>query len=72
MNLEQRSCILDAVFRAARTAAEVPLTAEEDGEVFIAFVVEEALRWLTAEGHDADVVEVRAVLHALTGYGKAG
>lgn len=72
MNLEQRSQILDAVFRAARDAAEVPLTAEEDGEVFTSFVVEGALRMLMEEGAFVAPVEVRAVLRALTGYGKAG
>lgn len=72
MNLEQRSQILDAVFRAARDAAEVPLTAEEDGEAFTSFIVEAALRLLMEEGAFVAPVEVRAVLRALTGYGKAG
>jgi hypothetical protein len=72
MNMEERSQILDAIFRAAREAAEVPLTAEEDGEVFISFVVQEALRLLAEEGAFVAPVEVRAVLRALTGYGKAG
>ena len=72
MNLDQRSRILDAVFRAAREAAEVPLTAEEDGDVFVEFVVEGALQVLAEEGQFVDPVEVRAVLRALTGYGKAG
>lgn len=72
MTLDERSQILDAVFRVAREAAEVPLTAEEDGEVFTSFIVEGALRLLAEEGVFVAPAEVRAVLRALTGYGKAG
>jgi hypothetical protein len=72
LNLPERSRILDAVFRAAREAAEVPLTAEEDGEAFTSFIVEGALRDLAEEGMFVEPVAVRAVLRALTGYGEAG
>ncbi len=72
MNAVERGRILDALFRAAREAAEIPLTAEEDGETFVAFVVDEALRDLTEQGVPTTPAEVRAVLRALTGYGKAG
>jgi hypothetical protein len=70
MNPDQRTRILDAVYRSAREAAEVPLTAEEDGEAYLSFVVEGALRTLAEEGHFVAPVEVRAVLHALSGYGE--
>jgi hypothetical protein len=72
MNLDERTRILDAVLLSAREAAEVPLTAEEDGEAFTSFVVEGALRLLAENGDFVAPVEVRAVLRALTGYGKAG
>lgn len=72
MNGAERARLLDAVLLGAREAAEIPLTAEEDGEAFIAFVVESALRSLAEQGYAAEPVEVRAVLRALTGYGKAG
>jgi hypothetical protein len=70
MNLDERSRILDAVFRSAREAAEVPLTAEEDGEAYTSFVVEGALRLLAEDGAFVAPADVRAVLHALTGYGE--
>ena len=66
----ERGRILDAVYRAAREAAEVPLTAEEDGEAFIHFIVQEALRELAEQGLYTEPPQVRAVLHALTGYGE--
>ena len=63
--------ILDAVFRAAREAAEVPLTAEEDGDVFVQFIVDGALRDLAEQGAFAAPAQVRALLAELTGYGGA-
>ena len=72
MNAVERDRILDAVFRAGREAAEVPLTAEEDGEAFVHFIVEGALHDLAEQGIYAEPVQVRAVLRALTGYGEEG
>ncbi len=70
MTDEHDAAILDAVWRAAREAAEVPLTAEEDGEDFAAFVVSVALDDLAVQGHLVEPAQVRRVLHALTGYGE--
>ena len=72
MTAVERGRILDAVFRAAREAAEVPLTTEEDGEAFLHCIVQEALRDLAEQGLYPEPRQVRAVLHALTGYGEAG
>ena len=60
--------LLDAVLRAAREAAEVPLTAEEDGDVFVQFIVDGALRDLAEQGVFPEAARVRAVLAELTGY----
>ena len=71
MNAAERDLILAAVLHAAR-AAELTLTAEEDGDVFTAFVVDGALQHLAEQGASIEPVRVRAVLRALTGYGEAG
>lgn len=61
--------ITAALWRAAREAAEVPLTAEEDGEAFVAFIVAEVGRDLAGRGVYLEPARVRRALHALTGYG---
>lgn len=68
MNENDATNLLDALYRAAREAAEAPLTAEEDGETFFRFVIDGALHDLAARGHFPEVIEVRRALLALTGY----
>ncbi len=65
---EQHEALLDAVHRAAREAAEAPLTAEEDGEAYFAYVTATALDLLARAGYFPAERTVRALLAEITGY----
>lgn len=69
MDSSDRERLLDALHLAARDAAETPLTAEEDGKVWIATVVSTALDRLASEGLFPSEREARAALAEISGYG---
>ncbi len=65
---DARERVLDAVYRAAREAAEAPLTAEEDGSLYVGFVTATALELLAREGVFPAAREIHALIAEITGY----
>ncbi len=65
---EERERALDAVYRAAREAAEAPLSAEEDGELYFGFITATALDLLAREGLFPAAGEIHRLITQITGY----
>ena len=65
---DENEQVLDALWRAAREAAELPLSAEEDGPAYARYVIDGALDALARAGVFPEPARVRAAFERLSGY----